>query len=163
MCVDINAGAVGNPPTTIHFYNNTLVGCGFAGGPSNTAGMVSVGNAYDFRLDSRNNIVVSEGFPFVTPYSTTQKTSADANLWFGSGGGPVPHPTTAEIFAGAIQGDPRFVNRTVLNLRLGAGSVAIDRGNTIAPVPAVDFDWITRPKGVSIDLGAFESRRVRRP
>jgi hypothetical protein len=162
VCVDINAGAVGNPPTTIHFYNNTLVGCGFAGGPLNTAGMVSVGNAYDFALDFRNNIVVSEGFPFVTPYSTTQKTSADANLWFGSGG-VVPDPAAPEIFAGAIQGDPRFVNRATLNLRLGSGSAAIDGGSSVAPVPTVDFDWITRPKGAGIDLGAFESRRARRP
>ncbi len=161
VCVDINAGAVDNPPTTIHFYNNTLVGCGFGGGPTNTAGMVAVGNAYDFALDFRNNIIVSEGFPFVRGYSTTQKTTAASNLWFGDGG-PVPDPTAAEIFVGAVQGDPRFVDRANLNLRLGSGSAAIDRGSNSAPVPAVDFDAVTRPKGAGVDIGAFESRRSRR-
>jgi uncharacterized protein (TIGR03437 family) len=157
VCVDINAGAVGNPPTTIHFVNNTLVDCGFGGGPSNTAGAVSVGAAYAFNLDFRNNIVVSSGFPFVTAYSTTHTTTASHNLWFGSGG-PLPDPASAELFAGVVSGDPMFVDAPNGDLRLRSGSAAIDHGSPAAPVPAVDFDNLPRPQGAGIDIGAFERR-----
>ena len=158
VCVDINAGAVGNPPTTIHFVNNTLYGCGFGGGPSNTAGAVSVGNAYAFNLDFRNNIVVSTGFPFVPAYSSTKTTTASNNLWFGSSGGPVPDPAIAEIFAGAVPGDPMLADPLNGDLRLRSGSPAIDRGSPAAPVPAVDFDHVPRPQGAAVDIGAFESK-----
>jgi uncharacterized protein (TIGR03437 family) len=157
VCVDINAGAIGNPPTTIHFYNNTLVGCGFGSGPSNTDGAVSVGNAYTFDLVFKNNIIVSEGFPFVTAYSTTSRTRASNNVWYGNGG-PVPGATASEIFAGAITGDPKFVNRAIGDVRLLAGSAAIDRGSAASPVPSVDFDNVPRPQGAGYDIGAFEWR-----
>ena len=155
VCVDINAGAVGSPATTIHFYNNTLYGCGFGSGPSSTDGAVSVGNAYPFNLDFRNNIIVSTGFPFLQGYSSTKLTTASKNVWFG-GGGPVPDPATAEIFAGAIVGDPKLVDPANGNVHLQPGSSAIDQGSSTGPVAVVDFDNIPRPQGVTIDIGAYE-------
>jgi hypothetical protein len=93
----------------------------------------------------------------VTAYSTTSRTRASNNIWFGSGG-PVPGATASEIFAGAITGDPKFVNRAIGDVRLLAGSAAIDRGSAAPPVPSVDFDNVPRPQGASVDIGAFEWR-----
>lgn len=157
VCVDLNAGAVGNPPTTIHFYNNTLYGCGFGGGPNNTAGMIAIGSAYQWDLDFRNNLIVSTGFPFLQPYSTTMRTTADKNLWAGDGG-VVPSPGMAQIFQGAVAGDPKLVDPVNGDVRLQQGSAAIDQGSSMMPVPSVDFDMTPRPQGAGIDLGAFEYR-----
>jgi hypothetical protein len=155
VCVDINSGAVGNPATTIHFYNNTLYGCGFAGGPSNTAGALSIGNAYEYDLDFRNNLIVTNGFPFVTQYSTAARTTASHNLWSGDGGSQ-SDPATAALFAGAVSGDPMLLDPATGNLRLGASSAAIDQGDKLGAVPSVDFDGVPRPQGAGIDIGAFE-------
>jgi hypothetical protein len=155
--VDINAGAIGNPSTTIHFYNNTLVGCGFGEGPLNTDGHISIGEAYEFDLDFRNNIIVSTGFPFVPAYSTTARTTAARNLWFGPGG-MVPDAATPEIFADPVTGDPRFVDEAALDFRLQPDSPAIDQASGTAPVPIADFDNSPRPTGAGIDIGAFEAQ-----
>lgn len=156
VCVDINAGAIGNPPTTIHFYNNTLFGCGFGGGPSNTAGMLAIGNAYQWDLDLRNNVIVSTGFPFLLSYSTTARTTANSNLFAGDGG--TPGANHAQAYMGRVTGDPRFVDTAGGDLRLQPGSAGIDQGSAAMPVPPVDFDNTPRPQGAGIDLGAFEAR-----
>jgi hypothetical protein len=155
VCVQFSAGAVGNPATTIHFYNNTLAGCGFAGGPSNTAGAIAIALYYPFNLDFRNNLIVATTFPFMQPSSDTSTTTASNNLWFG-GGGPIPDPAAPKIFTGAIQADPKLVDLANGNVRLLPGSGAIDVGSAAAPLPSVDFDNIPRPQGAGHDVGAFE-------
>jgi hypothetical protein len=159
VCVDINAGAVDNPPTTIHFYNNTLVGCGFSGGPLNSAGAMAIGNAYAFDLDFRNNLIVTMGFPFVTAYSTAARTQAAKNLWSGDGGSTTD-PATAALFAGRVLGEPDLLNPAAGNLRLGPNSAALDRGSATGVVPGNDFDGVPRPQGAGIDIGAFERRAL---
>lgn len=48
-----------------------------------------------------------------------------------------------------------FVNLAQFNVRLAAGSPAIDQGNA-TQAPAIDADEKPRPKGTAIDVGAYE-------
>lgn len=51
---------------------------------------------------------------------------------------------------------PMYVNAEGGNLRLQAGSPAIDRG-TATGAPATDIERARRPKGAGVDIGAYES------
>jgi hypothetical protein len=51
--------------------------------------------------------------------------------------------------------DPLFVNAVAGDLRLRAGSPAVDAGSPTG-APAVDFAGISRPQGAIFDIGAYE-------
>jgi hypothetical protein len=53
------------------------------------------------------------------------------------------------------QTDPLFVNPDAFELRLKAGSPAIDAG-AAEHAPETDFDGKPRPQGAQIDIGAYE-------
>jgi hypothetical protein len=60
--------------------------------------------------------------------------------------------------AGDVTGDPLFAGGwklPVVNLKLGLGSPAIDKGATITAVTA-DYEGTARPVGLAYDIGAFE-------
>ena len=60
--------------------------------------------------------------------------------------------------ASCVEGDPRFVNRAAADLRLLAGSPAVNAGDSAAlPSGATtDHDGSTRVVGGKVDIGAFE-------
>ncbi|MBI3951138.1 MAG: right-handed parallel beta-helix repeat-containing protein [Acidobacteria bacterium] len=61
---------------------------------------------------------------------------------------------------GNIMGDPRFVNPLDGDYHLGAGSPAIDAGDSMAPgLPATDLDGNPRIVGSAVDIGAYERQQ----
>ena len=52
-------------------------------------------------------------------------------------------------------GDPMFANKAGADFSLLTGSAAIDIGTALAEV-GLDYDGVTRPKGLAYDVGAFE-------
>jgi hypothetical protein len=148
--VHIDAGQDSKPATTIHFWNNTIYGCGWSGASYGTDGAVLLENLSWYTLDFKNNIIVSTGEPFVSNASEIPANAAFNNLWFGAGAAP-------SWDTAAINADPKFVNASGGDFHLQSGSPAIDKGlSSVLPTVSVDFDNIPRPQGAGIDLGAFE-------
>lgn len=59
--------------------------------------------------------------------------------------------------AGLPEGDPRFVNEALGDLRLGSGSPLVDRIPIGAGLPSVDLQGCARPAGPGFEPGAYES------
>lgn len=72
-----------------------------------------------------------------------------------------PISTTALIFQGpnSFRGDPDFVDPAQNDYTLGVDSEARDKAST-QDCLAVDLDGVTRPQGVSCDIGAYEAEPV---
>ena len=76
----------------------------------------------------------------------------------------VTTPAGSPPFSGSFaQGDPRFVDPASDDLRLGAGSLALDRIPNGTVVPSEDFQGCPRPAGAPgappmADVGAYESQ-----
>jgi hypothetical protein len=99
------------------------------------------------------------GFAEATTLSDPEALSG--NLFEGNVRGPylTEGQTTVAIEAlgDNFAGDPLFVNVAQAgNLRLRAGSAAVDRGDPAHTLPA-DQDGTVRPQGAGPDCGAFEA------
>ncbi len=161
-CIRIFAGWVpvetGVPvPTTIHFYNNSVYGCGWPGALNpGSSGVFLLAYQNQYNLDLRNNIFHSgpTAQPYIPSWSDPLPPSPYHNLWFGAGAAPAAD-------ASSLNTDPKYVNPASGDLHLQSGSPAIDKAvpatPTLAqPLPVTDFDSVTRPQGSGYDLGAFE-------
>jgi hypothetical protein len=152
VCVDFQAGWSAYPGTTIvHFYNNTLYGCGFTDTANGiSGGMIGYANNQPFTLDFRNNIIQSTGFPYVggmsDPFPANQ---GSRNIWFGQGNAP-------SLDSSPINADPRLVSPSTGDVHLQSTSPGINAGSSAAPAAAVDFDNNVRPQGAGYDIGAYE-------
>lgn len=147
--VNIDAGHETIDDTVVHFYNNTIYGCGWHNARSNGAtGAVHVVHSRRYTLNFSNNIIYSTGEPYVSGWSDKAISAGKGrNLWFGKGAPPAWD-------ASAIGADPKFVNPLNDDFRLQGGSPAIDAGVAVGVV--ADFDGVRRPAGAGCDLGAFE-------
>lgn len=61
---------------------------------------------------------------------------------------------TVTIAGALLRGEAGYVNATAGDYHLTATSAAVDKGNGLAPL--VDLDGVSRPKGVTTDIGTFE-------
>jgi len=135
--------------TVAEVYNNTFVDCAVDGDPESGA----------FRFESgaqviiRNNLIMGKYSNAVAP--PANRTISN-NLWFGAGAAP-------SWDTSPVTGDPRFIDVSVKNYRLGASSAAIDRGVALNGVVTNDYDGNPRPQGSGYDVGAFESSGVMLP
>ena len=106
----------------------------------------------------RNNIfAVSHGlqvFAGVSPYSESDYDQPRDHNLYHSLDGSVEDPTGLPLGPGDAVGDPLFVDLEGMDLRLRAGSPAIDTA-TDSGLP-VDFDGKPRIFGKAPDKGAFE-------
>jgi hypothetical protein len=96
-------------------------------------------------LDARDNLFASDpAFLLLDPatFALTYRTLAE---WKAAG-----FDLTSFI------GDPRFVDPAAGDLRLLAGSAAIDVIDPASALPLVDLRGVPRPRGDGYDLGAFE-------
>jgi hypothetical protein len=87
---------------------------------------------------------------------------ATVNSSFNDVGDALPDatgPGTYNNLGNNINTDPLFVNLIGGDLRLGAGSPAIDTG-TSTDAPVTDFEGQARPQGAGYDMGADESIAV---
>jgi MYXO-CTERM domain-containing protein len=143
--------------------NNTIVkssviGIGWAPGPH--SGTVI-----------RNNIIANaSGGTVLLIAKSTSGVTLDHNLWYApsiaepfnwGGGTAYTHAawvTATGQGAGDVTADPKLAGAWALpatNLKLAAGSPAIDKGVAIAGL-TTDFEGKVRPAGSAFDLGAFE-------
>jgi hypothetical protein len=76
----------------------------------------------------------------------------DYNLFFGNGSDRMGDMTSG---VHSVQADPRFVDPSAGNYRLGAGSAAIDAGTDMGITH--DQHQVSRPQGDGVDIGAYES------
>jgi hypothetical protein len=133
-----------SPFLTAEVYNNTFVNCAVDQDPESAAMRFERAK----RLVLRNNIVASPYFLLwdVDPAAIISSN----NLWMGTGAPP-------SWEAGAVRGDPLFVDAAKGNFRLRPGSAAMDRGSAaVERVVRTDFDGTARPQGAGYDIGAFE-------
>jgi hypothetical protein len=152
VCADFGAGwtAYGRS-TVIHFYNNTLYGCGFTDKATGiSGGMVSFNMNNPFTLDFRNNIVQATGFPFIGAESDPfPANSGTKNDWYGQ-------VTPPSFDTAPATGNPLLLNPSGGDVHLQKGSAAIDAGSSTPPIPSFDFAHVPRPQGKAYDIGAFE-------
>jgi hypothetical protein len=100
-----------------------------------------------------NNIFFSDG---TSPYvglvagTTSDQITLSNNLYFKG-------PNVPPEDAGAVVGDPLFVNAALGDLRLQAGSPAINKGSmVVSKVVTSDVNGLARPQNGAFDIGAFE-------
>jgi hypothetical protein len=151
--IRLDCGHESWPTTTIHCYNNTLVGCGWSGaiwheesGHLYVSPMaLTLGTTTHFR----NNIVLSTGEPYVASGSGALPSGSFTNCWYGAGGAPAWDMS-------AISAYPKFVDTTANDFRLATGSPCINAGQDLSAVISRDLLGVLRPQGASFDLGAYE-------
>lgn len=144
-----------------HFYNNTFVRVGATSGWVIIWGSGSAGHAND--TDVRNNIFYQCGMPDRANdgwYGGDPVTGAvaDNNLVVGTGAGLVKAGFQANGFeAHGLNGqDPLFVNSSLGDFHLQAGSPAIGAGVALNNLFTTDFYGTSR--GSAWDLGALEAK-----
>jgi hypothetical protein len=104
-----------------------------------------------------NNITTHAGTYGVDSDSTRPSgCSIHHNLGFANGDGNVdPALSSGNSVSGNLSGDPRYVNHAGRDLRLQAGSPAVNAGDADSTVSPA-FDGVGRPLGAGPDLGAYE-------
>ena len=125
--------------SNVKIYNNTFSNCG------------SLINGYGENVDFRNNIVhtitgaaMTGGSNIISDYNDYYNVSS-----FVSGS------TTKGDHD--ISADPLFTNLPDLDFTLKKGSPCFDKGTTVQlPSPIVDLNGDTVPKGIAVDMGAYE-------
>jgi hypothetical protein len=149
--IRIDCGHENVASTTAHVYNNSLYGCGWSGSSWGSGGLLVSQEALDrsTTLLFMSNIIVSTGEPYETSDSAALTAGDRANLFYGSGAPPAWDTS-------ALNADPLFVDPTVFDLHLQAGSPAIDGGSGEVTIVSSDFDGTTRPQGAACDIGAYE-------
>jgi uncharacterized protein (TIGR03437 family) len=138
--------------TTIHFYNNTIVGGGFTKGADWASSMVGFSWNHPFKLDFRNNIILStnDTIKFLN-HRFAEPTGVLNNVW--------GRFATPPFDMQGLASNENFVDLLSKNLRLLPSSKSIDYGfpNTATPqypLPTYDFDC--KPRRGRVDAGAFE-------
>ncbi len=122
-----------------------------------------VSAGYDSHLTMVNNTILnSRGAGTFVVVATSTPAVLTNNVFFGGG--------TVTSQAGAIQtsnfvGDPGFVDRGAFDVRLAAGSAAIDQGSDPGAALTPTSEYLgpasgqSRPvNGAAIDVGAYEAR-----
>jgi hypothetical protein len=160
-CLDIRAGhdALGKSGTTLHIYNNTFYGCGWAQTDvPNETGAIAFVNSANYTLEMHNNIVYST-MTYITREVYNNRIDIPPrnasvisnNLWFGAG--PPPPFDSASVSA-----DPQFADPKAGDLRLQSSSPAIGRGTPLAESSRLATDFAGRPRTLSrgVDIGAHQ-------
>jgi len=154
--MQINGGHESGRATTLHVWNNTVYGGGFAGSDPLIFYFLYQSGITNVTLDFVNNIIVSPIVPYwsASPSLESAMDASAPNLWFGQIAKPAWN-------TGGIVADPLFANTGIGDLHLLAASPAIDKGRSTSI--AADFDGVLRPQGSAFDLGAFERARLEPP
>ena len=144
--------------------NNTV----FANGSSGMGGGIEIGSGDSpggIVLDNTkviNNIVYANPGSSIKEYCYSgvncigKNNTVANNLVYGNGQGVSMKVGAA---TGTIAADPKFVSYSATgtgNYRLQSTSPAVDKG-VATSAPAYDMDNVARPKGIALDVGAYES------
>jgi hypothetical protein len=145
--VNIDAGHDDSPGTVIHFFNNTIYGCGWAKAAFGSTGSVHITGLGRYELRFRNNIIYSTGEPYLSGWSDKAIPPRNGrNLWFGKGKPPAWDET-------ALSEDPKFADAKALDFHLLADSPALGTG--LETEVSRDFDGRPRSPQVKPALGAY--------
>ncbi|HEC76362.1 MAG TPA: DUF1565 domain-containing protein [Thermoplasmatales archaeon] len=106
-------------------------------------------NPYAEDIIIRNNICSQNTGSQIEITSNVKDFTLDHNLIYGY---------SEHYGENYIEGDPLFINVSLGDFHLQAGSPAIDNGSVI-DAPLVDFDGVFRPRKKGYDIGAFEFPR----
>lgn len=131
--------------------SNTIVNSGHSGIVIGGSGGVS-------DVVVRNNVLAFNSYFGVQHDSTcpTSNVDVDHNVIWGNGSGPVQLGCGAiDTSGGNVLADPLFTDYAARNLRLQAGSPAIDQALPEWSLSA-DADGVPRPRGPAPDIGAYE-------
>ena len=137
-------GTSGSHTTPVEVYNNTFVDCSSRGG--NDSGAIAP--AMPTRL--RNNVIYQLSGEHYKAPNWSAALSGSNNDWYGSTDS-VPSGMTANLTV-----NPQFIDTSVQNFHLQAGSPLINAGVAISGL-LNDMDGVTRPQGTGYDIGAYEA------
>lgn len=140
--IDVNSGGSGN------VYNNTIHKgtYGILLGDSSSA--VKVYNNI-ISLSSSHGLVVAKN---------SKNSQIKNNLIYGSGTKDLTNHAATTSLSKNLEGNnynPKFQNPDSFDFHLQSGSPAIDAGLELSEI-VNDFDYNSRPKGLSHDIGAYE-------
>jgi len=160
---------------TMNVINNTVFGNTLSGAGGEGGGIDIVAGAGPQQLNVFNNIVF--GNSVITPdqgndlfFNLSNDPTAPVQLFnndfiqacFDDGLNPVSCDPVAFLAANQgnnINADPLFIDAAAGNFQLGAGSPAIDTGDSAAPnLPPTDHDGNPRVVGGQVDMGALEAQ-----
>jgi hypothetical protein len=130
-----------------HLKTNCMYINNVVGEDANVCFRVTDKNTSFKNLTIRNNIFAGNTGFNLPGGLKLQYHNVDHNLYNVSG--------SAYYGSNSINGSPHFVDPDSGNLRLLSNSPAIDNGSSI-DAPALDFDGMSRPQGLGVDIGAFE-------
>jgi parallel beta-helix repeat protein len=153
-----------------HAANNVMIANNtvFANGSSGMGGGIEIGSGDSpggIVLDNTkviNNIVYANPGSSIKEYCYSgvncigKNNTVANNLVYGNGQGVSMKVGAA---TGTIAADPKFVSYSATgtgNYRLQSTSPAVNKG-VATSAPAYDMDNVARPKGIALDLGAYES------
>lgn len=147
-------------------WNNTFYHSNLATvGADNYGALTNDWNLPQDALDLKNNIFVPVSGSYYSGGSVgfaSDMSGISNNLWFGAveEGGNNGHTFDQN----PIVGDPKFVNPGT-DFHLQSASPAIDKGSSLVTSLVMDDFEVTvsRPQGVGIDIGAFETQRSTEP
>ncbi len=148
-CTFFDAGVynvqIYDPADTLHMYN-----CIVAGGDNIGLlidGYAGTGNYHgDYNIFQNDNPMRTVNVGFTTEFSTAE---VEAGAWTAFSG------EDAHSLVLYTDLDSLFLSAPADDLRLSAGSIAIDAADS-TNAPSLDFDGNPRPLGPADDIGAFE-------
>jgi hypothetical protein len=147
-----------NASSAIAILNNTL----YNNGTSSGAPITNDWNLYAGTALFANNIVVAgPGTASSSYYNGGGNDSAlqiQRNLWYGLNRGGAPSQDSDPVGGLTDLLNPLFANAASGNLKLLAGSPAIDQAATVPFTVIDDYQQTARPQGGRADVGAYEFR-----
>jgi len=132
----------------VFMYNNS-----FSGNTNYTQREISVGNLDYFVF--KNNIISAtsgSGDYFYGPTDFNEIAAGSNNIYYGLSNSI---PAWDDALTSLSNTNPLYITPVSSNLSLQSTSPAINTGTTLASVPN-DFLGVSRPQGISYDIGAFE-------
>jgi hypothetical protein len=145
IAVTSNGDSAVHPIRGVWILNNTL----WRNGRDPWGGGIVIDNPAAESLVIRNNLC-SRNLTFEIAAAGHPAAVIDHNLLDGAHDDPDERPGTA-----TVRSEPRFADASRADFRLQPGSPAMDAGSAL-DAPAEDFAGNPRPRGVGIDIGAFE-------
>lgn len=133
-------------------YNNVIYGLNIGNAVVGNAGISVTANSSSLW----NNTVYGNSQTGIYIDVNSSSMTLRNNITYNNGGANYANFSSTTIQDHNLIGvNPTFVNATIANFNLLAGSPAIDAGLTIATV-ATDIVGIFRPQGAAYDIGAYE-------
>ena len=140
--------------TGVQIYNNVVYKNSIYGG---TSGGIRVSNGPDGTKIWNNTVYANKGWGINIQTGTSKPTNTvvQNNIVFANTLGQIANTGIGSILNANLTTDPRFVNASAADFNLQTSSPAINKG-VILSVIKTDIRSVSRPKGSTHDIGAYE-------